>query len=541
MFSIQKKSIVVLLFFLGLILSSQVSFAVGFFVRPTTHDIQAHRGETIELFIDIINHTPGKDQSLEVYSVALDQGTDGVLTIIDPLNTNQEINPRFSNCKDWIILNQKSLKMAPLETVKLPVKIKIPQTASGTYLTGIIIHSQPGTNKGLGIALRFLVRFTISISGTPSRSAIEIINTAIETRSGASTPADFATIHLNNTGNTPVTIEGTCSLLQLSGDRWKRMMTVPVKSTRSYPGTTFWVGTKLPRRIPTGQYKLDYSLTADGRRLPFPHNTLDFLGDPKIGKLVADAEIQVTPNFQIINGGPKARRTVKTIVKNDGDQSLDIFISVNQMPSLFGVSIGDRLGDDISCQDWIQIRTKKIKLRPHSSKPIVYSIVFPDSSLSEATYYAQLVVDARYEDGQQAGTIKTVQAANVNNNTTNPDLRLTSISLKETKNNLVSVVVKTANIGNCHVYPQGEVSIKNLSGTKMFIKKKLNGPDNWVIPFGTPEFFSDIEMDKLSPGSYQVICKLTYDGGQNSLTKSFSIYEKDGNSHIRFSEPGNTQ
>ncbi len=526
-----------------LVMTNREAVAMGFFVRPTKVNIRARRGETKEVLIDVLNKTPDSNQVLDVVNVALVQGMDGGFNIVDLQNPPKGIPERFVDCSHWIKPQRPFLDIPPLTTEKLLVKVTIPTNASGTYLGGIVIQSRPTNTTGMGISLRFLVRFEIMVVGTSARSSVKIENSGLGSRKNEETKkvTEFANVLVNNNGDVPVNIEGSFSLSQQSGNKWRKMMSLSIKPIRSYPGSRFWVGTELPRRIPTGKYRLDYNLSADGKRIATPGSDIDFKGDPKVGSLVADAEIQISPDFQLIEAGERSKRTIRSLLINDGDQILDISIHMEQLASLRGVSIGDKLGDDISCPDWFQIKRPNIQLRPHSSRPFVCSVICPDSNLTEATYYAQMVVNAKYSDGQKAGTVNSVLAVGIKNIELNPDFRLTKMSLTKDDKGENTLIVNSANIGNRHVFPHAKVIIKNLSETRIFLNKELQGPETWVFPFGTPTFYSNIDISQIPLGEYKLFCEVTYDGGGNNLEKTISIYEESGTRKIKLFEPGSNK
>ena len=110
---------------------------------------------------------------------------------------------------------------------------------------------------------------------------------------------------------------------------------------------------------------------------------------------------------------PGATRTTILSIENTSADPVKIDMQARTPRGLLGVQMGDLVGTALSAEPWTKIEPSSFTLRGNGRQNVRVVSTVPETGVTYPNYYADLVLDGKYADGQSAGeTSSTIHLAN---------------------------------------------------------------------------------------------------------------------------------
>jgi hypothetical protein len=351
--------------------------------------------------------------------------------------------------------------------------------------------------------LRFLVPLIINIQGRPVRQQVSLDDVLMAPKSDPGTPpTTTAALRIVNRGRTFSRVRGTLRVERQSNGVWRPVTTVDIAERGIIPGVTLELGDDLHRRLPSGTYRLHGELYVDGRRVAPLEKEVSFVGDPGATALAYDTALELTPQFVDMDVSPGATRTTVVRIENPGEAPINVTMSVATPKALAGMELGDVKGDDYSAAPWTAIRPSQFTIAPGLWQNVRVISTVPTTGATEPNYYADLILDGAYADGQSAGeTHSTVHLANHAGKSA-VDGAINQLQLAEgDKPGTFVVQTRLVNTGNVDVNPVMRAYVLDAQGHSAG-SVVLSGDEGPLLPLGQRTFSGEIELGALQPGDY---------------------------------------
>jgi len=185
-------------------------------------------------------------------------------------------------------------------------------------------------------------------------------------------------------------------------------------------------------------------------------------------------------------------------------------------PSLYGVTFGDLLGDELDCSGWVELMPEKFTLRRGGRQNIRIKTSMPKTSNMHAGYYGLLSLYATYPDGQNAG-VKTAYICVTNSAVeavpVAQPVRLNFAHMEESR---YLVVASFGNFGNIHFTPRCTAAVINLMGVSMGRGKMLltSSKSGLMLPLEFRSFSGVFDLSDYPAETYFVTATLEYATGE---------------------------
>ena len=486
-----------------------------FMVKPMVMELTARPGQTIRKNLELRNSAI-EPRIIDLQLVDLSQWDNGKWRLIDP-NSDIDIS-KLSSCREWIELKSNAVRVPGLTMVPVTLTIKVPPQTQGFYCAGLIATIRPKTDTvGAAMVLRFLVPVLIEVQSRAVRHNVNLSDIGMEfiPQKEEKPATTFVSMKVTNDGKTYSKIAGSVMLKNFSDGHWRTITESELKEISIIPGVTLNLKSDIVRSLPSGKYKLTGNLYVDGRRTKPLEKEIDFVGDPTIKTIAADAPLELQPAELFINSVPGATRSAVLKVHNASDAAVDVAAAPVVPNVLSGVAFGELRGEDLVCAQWLRVAPNKFTVRPGKSQNIRIISKMPKAESMQPNYYANLGLWAKYADGQNAGVTTALVAIENENVETKPAVQPMKLTIAAEEGTRYVVVARFGNIGNVHIIPGCSATLTAEMGTNAASRIILAGSSDVMLPLEVRDFSGFLDFSKIKTGEYIIEAILEYTSGKD--------------------------
>lgn len=479
--------------------------------------------QTIELPLEINNTAIEGSRTIDLRLVELSQNDHGTWQLVEP-KSKTDLSGHQSSLR-WTSLSAKRVTIAPHKPAKIMVKLTPPPNARGAYFAGIVAETpMPKNPVGIMVRTRFLIPLITEIRGRTVREHVGVTDVSmIYAANQAGAPTTTAEMDITNSGQTFSSVRGNLTIERKNGEQWRVVTRLPIKGIGIIPGVTLKLGGDLQRRLPSGTYRLRADLFVDGRRVAPMRKVIEFKGDPK-ATVAYDATLVLRPSMVEMKVVPGATRTTILSIENTSASPVKIKMRSRTPRSLIGVEMGKVIGRDLSAEPWTKIEPSTFTLRPNGRENVRVVSSVPRKGVAYPNYYADLVLNGEYPDGQSAGeTFSTVHLDNMALKSMAKGV-IEHASLAEADDSNYVVQLRFGNIGNVDFKPTARISVVSSQGA-LLVMKDLSGEDDSLLPLGQRTFSGEVNLSKLKPGNYPMVASVRV-GDDEIVTRKYILSVK---------------
>jgi hypothetical protein len=492
----------------------------GFMVKPMRMETMALAGQAVDVPLQIRNIAESGPIVVNLRLVELSETLDGGWRLIEP--DSSENTADLLSARAWTGLSTDSVTVAPLAPAEVTAHVKSPASARGVYFAGVIAETPPPPKdtKGISIRVRFLVPLIVNIQGRPVRQQVVLDDVLMGSKNEPNVaPTTTAALRIVNKGRTFSRVRGTLRIERESKGVWRPVTSVDVAERGIIPGVTLELGDELHRSLPSGTYRVKGDLYVDGRRVKPIEKEIAFTGDPAADRLAYDTTLTLSPQVVKMNVTPGATRATVVRIENPGDDPVNVTIGAAMPRGLAGVELGTIQGSDYSAAAWTEVRPSQFTIQPGRWQNVRVISNVPADGATNPDYYADLILDGTYPDGQSAGeTRSTVQLVNSAGKAAAAGA-IEQLQLAEGEEPAKFVVqMRFANTGNVDVTPTARAFVLDAQGRSMR-STSLAGDDGLLLPLGKRTFSGDLDLAGLDPGYYALRSDVTLDPGNQVTTQ----------------------
>ena len=495
----------------------------GFMVKPMTMQANPSPTQTIELPLEIYNTAIDGPRTINLRLVDLSQDDQGTWQLVEP-NSGVDLSGHASSLP-WTTLSASSVDIGPQQPADIMVKLKPPASARGYYFAGIVAETPiPENATGVVVRVRFLIPLIIEIRGRTVAERIALKDVSMTYKTDAGTPpTTTAAMTIVNGGQTFSRVRGELTVERQNDKMWRVVTRLPVKERGIIPGVTLKLGDDLKRRLPSGTYRLGADLFVNGRRAAHLEKIVQFVGDPA-ATVAYDATLVLQPSAIDMKVVPGATRTTILSIENTGPDPVTIDMGARTPRGLLGVQMGNLVGTALSAEPWTKIEPSSFTLRGNGRQNVRVVSAVPMTGVSYPNYYADLVLDGKYADGQSAGeTASTIHLDNAAIKSV-PDGAIERVSMSEGDNSKFIAQLRFSNIGNVDFTPSADVSVLTAQGT-LVASDTLSGDAGTLLPLGQRTFSGELDFSGVEPGDYSLVATVKI-AADNKVTRKYVLTVK---------------
>ncbi len=516
---------VVMVTFLGLCAPAG---ALGFTVNPMTVNCSPQPDTHLEQTLTLLNTQQEGVQSVEVRLLELTQSPEGVWQAADPKSGPAPSSTR--SCLSWVSVSSDVVKVDPLQTAGITIKIDVPRSAFGFYGAALAAQTRSDPNaKGVATVVRFLIPILLEVQGRSAQQLVELADTGMVFREGNKDKpgSTLLSMTVTNSGMTLARVGGETALFHLIGGQWRRIFSATFEDHGIIPGITVTRTSDLERRLPSGHYKLESTMHAGGRRCKPSTKEVDFVGDTTVAEVPADVPFALDPSMLEVQGVPGARRSAYITIENPTDGPLEMVCSVLQVPELQGVSMGDTKGDDYSCNKWTEIKPDHFTFPARAKRKIAVLVAFPKPDGKKPYYYSAFKIAATYPQGQLAGSATGLIIAQDQSEKPVGRMQGMGMSLARAEGDQYSVLATFGNTGDMHLAPKLTGIVTEIAGTDLRTVQTFDfdKEPGLILPLGMRRFTGTVDFSKIAPGAYVLRAEVEHSGGKEHQTLGVRVSE----------------
>lgn len=488
-------------------------------VRPMKVEADVPPNRTGRIMLTVRNHHATQTETVRLEVVDLTQRLDGGLTIVE--EEGREALDEFmrqASSRDWILLPPEEIVVEPEGTAEIPVLLRVPADARGAYVSAVrILTEAPDASANAGadqagvfsVGFGFLIPMLTHIEGRPVRLDIDLADVSMNFDDGRDPegnvvrePTTQAVLKIANRGRTHSSVQGTIRVERQTGENWRLVTRAEIARRSILPGATLELAEDLQRRLPSGAYRLIGSVAVDGRPLPRMEREIDFDGDPDTDSVAFDTTLRLEPSTVQLSVVPGATRTSTVTVTNPSDQPVSVQVRAQTPASLQGVAMGELMGEDLSAAQWSQIRPDRFTIRPRGSRNVRVMSRMPRDGVDRANYYADIILDGRYEDGQNAGQTRSMLLLRHEemDPVVNASIGGVSVALDEEPSTVV-IQSRVTNTGDVHFEPGARADLIDTGGN-VTERWQLTGASGALLPLDVRDFSATVDLESVEAGEY---------------------------------------
>jgi hypothetical protein len=290
--------------------------------------------------------------------------------------------------------------------VPVELSLRVQRGVRGFFGAGILATTSPMRGVGnVSVVIRFVVPLIVEIQDRPMRPRVQATDIGMEfiPMSGQNKARTAVSMTIENTGGTFSRVKPGVRIWSFSGGHWKVITTTDFPETGIIPGAKLNLRTDVRKDLPKGKYKAAGILYVDGRRTPRIEKEIDFVGDPAVTRVGADAPLDLDPVDVTIDGMPGSTRTATLKIINASDETVNIRTAMG-LPGILQLgAMGDVRGEDLDCTGWLKITPEQFTLSGEGGQQTIRIVSeMPETSMPHPCYFSLLALWASYPDGQQA-------------------------------------------------------------------------------------------------------------------------------------------
>jgi hypothetical protein len=506
-----------------LLISSYPAFG-QFTVQPMKLELAVTPGKIIKSSLDVQSFDPNESYTIYMSVVELTQSEDGSWAVIDANDTKDPNSPfygfdisKLSSCKDWISLRPNNFELGPMGVVPVELTLRIQRGIRGFFGAAILVTTSPMRGVGdVAIVVRFVVPVIVEIQDRPMRPRVRATDLGMKfiPQSGDYPARTEVSMSIENTGGTFSRIKPAVRIWSFSEDHWKVITTTDFQETGIIPGAKLNLRTNIRKSLPKGKYKAAGILYVDGRRTPRIEKEMDFVGDPTVTKVGADAPLDLDPIDITIDGMPGSTRTATLKIFNASDETVNIRTAMG-LPNILQLgALGDVRGEDLNCTGWLKVTPEQFTLSGEGGQQTLRIVSeIPNASLVHPCYFSLLALWASYPDGQQAGVTTTNICIRNNSVEAEP----AAVALKLTVQDLgESQYLVVARFGNYGLVPFVPIRVKTALSMSTGINRMgmfMTGNRNLMLPFETRDYAGVLDLSYVPADRYRLGAAMEYAPG----------------------------
>lgn len=502
--------------------------AQGFSVSPIRVEADVPSGRSIDIPFELSNSTDVQAFEMSIRHVDLLQSADGSWMFED---TEELFDPdRHQSNREWFSNSNQTVTVGPQQSVEVMLSATVPRNARGTSLSALLVTSDAQGDTGDAVRLRFqfLVPIILTISGRPARQNIDLLGLDMQLLQpnaafgpGGSARAQ-ALMNVTNMGETYSRVSGNVRVERDEGGNWRLVTTAEIQDRGVIPGSDLFLEAELGRSLPTGNYRLTGNLQVDGRQLPRISTEIAFEGDPELDSIAYDTSILIDPEIIEVEVRPGASRSQGIKLTNPSDVMVQVSLTAEIPTELENVAIGNLMGSDLSAANWIQVSPASVTLRPNSSRNVRLSARLPEGVPDHPFYYANIVAESTYPDGQTAGTSRAKVVLDRNGAAAAPDVVLERLSYADVDGEGEHVLrARVVNAGNAHTVLIPSAQLISVEGNQI-TTITMDGGADLMLPFSVWDYAGVIDISFLEDGDYIFRASFDY-SGNNRATQDLNV------------------
>jgi hypothetical protein len=487
-------------------------------------ELAARPGQTAEETIEIRN-LEDRFSTLDLKLVEMGQTEDAYWQVIEA-GPNAEPNAGTSNpysCREWIKLSANSVRIEPVGMKTVKLKITPRANIGGFYYAGLCVQTRPAPNitQGIPVVTRFLIPVIFEAQGRTVRQKISLTDIGMRFRPGFEErlATSILWVGITNEGRTYSRLKSSARIQSFMGGHWRDIAKIQHMEVGILPGIGLKLKDDVGKSLPPGKYRLRGDLYVDGRRTKPIEKEIDFAGDPNAGAVMAEAVLKLEPESVSVTIVPRATRSAVLDVKNPSDSAVTVRASVVIPPKLENISYGELKGEDLACADWVRIIPDNFKLPAGGQQKIRTIVKAPEVNELHANYYAELSLQGKYPDGQNAGTTTTLLNVQNKRVKVEPAIQPMKLSIANEEASVYAIASRFGNTGNVHITPRCSATLMTDEG-RIAGGTILAGETGPMLPLEVRDFSGLFDFAKVPPGSYRLEAMLEYttDEGINKQT-----------------------
>lgn len=499
-------------------------------VRPMRVEASVPANRTVRVNLQVTNRHATRTERVNVEAVELVQDRNGTLRLVEPDSEEAaRMGPLSASNLGWLELPQDTIIVPPGTTVNVPVVMRVPFDAQGTYASAVILRTEAppvpppsGANApevAFTISFGFSVPLILTIEGRPVRQdiaptglAMEVVTPTTLDDGTMSRPSTLVSMEIANRGRTHSALRGEVVVEARSGSNWRTIARGALAERKILPGVTLELGSDLGRQLPSGEYRLIGNLFVDGRQMPRIERVVQFEGDPEADALAFETALSLEPRVLRIDGIPGATRATTLEVGNPGDLPLTLSFSLELPQGLRGVAMGELMGEELSAAEWSEVRPASVTIPPGQRRNVRVTSRLPREGLDQAAYYADIVIDARFPDGQSAGETRSSLRVRQEQVAAAPAglIDRFGISIGEAPSEYI-LQARLVNSGNIEIAPQVTADLITAIGESVQ-RWRLSGVGAEMLPLAVRDLSGLADLSQVEPGDYTLLVAAEIDG-----------------------------
>lgn len=510
---------IVLFASLALVAVAERAAAQGFQVRPLFVDGEVPPGSDVVIPVEITPTSQLEGRRIEIDVVQLTQSASGAFQGVpyDP----DAAPPRSAAA--WIDVPSEVV-LEPREATLLEVNLRVPVAARGSYAAGLLLSAPPPEGaEGLRLTLRVLIPIILGTEGRPARQDVRLADASLRYRlpeTGGAPAADgfpettLVDAVIENNGGTFSSFRGDLWIdVKDPGGEWRQVRRAELPEARLLPETAISLPVNLGRLLPTGDYRVRGELYVDGRRTAPLRREIAFQGHPGIEALATDIDLEVAPAVLEYTYRAGARRSAIIAVTNPALDPVEVTVGVTLPEGMAGRASATVRDTDLSAVDWIAVQPAQFVLRPGQTRNLRLLASFPDAEPSQQNHYAALAFEARYADGQRAGSAAGLVEVSREGGEDRPEIALAPLRLATTGTaGEHALALRATNVGNVLLAPAAEYRVLDAAGAVVAsgpLESEISDP---LMPLAERDFGGTLSAAALPQGDL-VLLTLVRDGG----------------------------
>jgi hypothetical protein len=502
--------------------------AQGFSVSPIRVEADVPSGRSIDIPFELSNSTDLQAFEMTIRHVDLLQSEDGSWQFED---TEELFDPdRHQSNREWFSNSNQTVTVGPQQSVDVILSASVPRNARGTSLSALLVTSDAQGDTGDAVRLRFqfLVPIILTISGRPARQNIDLLGLDMQLLQpnaafgpGGSARAQ-ALMNVTNMGETYSRVSGNVRVERDEGGNWRLVTNAEIQDRGIIPGSDLFLEAELGRSLPSGNYRLTGNLQVDGRQLPRMSTEVVFEGDPELDSIAYDTSILIDPEVIDVEVRPGASRSQAIKLTNPSDETVQVLLTPEIPTELENVAIGDLLGTDLSAASWVEVSPASVTLRPNSSRNVRLSARLPDGAPNHPYYYANIVAESSYPDGQTAGTTRAKVVLDRDSAVATQNVVLERLSYAAVDAQGEHVLrARVVNAGNAHTVLRPSAQLISVEGNRI-TTITMDGGGDLMLPFSVWDYAGVFDIGGLDDGDYILRASFDY-SGNNRATQDLNV------------------
>lgn len=499
--------------------------AQGFAAQPVFVEADVPAGREAVVPIEVVNTSGIDGQTLRISVVELGQALNGSWVALPDSAT-----PGQWSASSWLRPDVETVTLNAGETAVIDLRIVIPRTAAASYYAAVVLRTDEigEDDAAMRLQFQFLIPVVLSIEGRPIRQQVSIGQVGMRLSDGdTGARTSFGQVEIVNPGRTFSRVRGTMQIDRMSGGVWRRVTRYDLPTRGILPGGRLFLETDIERSLPSGRYRVQANLFVDGRRIAPMTREIDFEGDPDIDQVAYDTELLLDPPRLDLLAVPGATRTNIVGITNQSDRPVEVAMAARIPPAMAGMVMGTVTGDDLSAAGWTEIVPDSFTIGPNQRRNVRILSRMPAEGMHHANYFADLVLDGRYTDGQSAGQTRTQLRVRQQAVQLAPRIAFQRMSFAEgDEESRVTLLARFANIGNVDIDPSPVGVLINPDG-RVLARPEFDGERGQLLPLGLRDLSAVLDLTGVPVGDYLLLLQMVEDGMVIGESRTNLLVETD--------------